>query len=103
MRENESLQLLSDAQTKQLPATADRGLCPQAREGQDRNDSQGASLGCAAWAGVVPLPSCELPAPTLHYSATAALAGWGGTSQIRRNNGLGRGQVRLGEQQKRGL
>lgn len=56
-----------------------------------------------AWTGVVPLPFCEFPAPTLHSLATAVLEGWGGTSQIRRNNGLGRGQVQLGEQQKRGL
>lgn len=78
-------------------------LSPQTMEGQDKRHSQGACVSCISWAGVVPLPSCELPAPTLHSSATAVLTGWGGTSQIRRNNGLGRGQVRLGDPQKRGL
>lgn len=77
--------------------------CPQTMEGQDKRHSQGACVSCISWAGVVPLPSGELPAPTLHSSVTAVLAGWGGTSQIRRNNGLGRGQVRLGDPQKREL
>lgn len=56
-----------------------------------------------AWALQVPSksePCQDLPLPpALPHHCSAV---WGGTSQIRRNNGLGRGQVPLGAQQRAG-
>lgn len=62
----------------------------------------GACWSTTSWAWVGPLPPW-LPTPTLHSSTSAVPAAWGGPSQIRRNNGLGRGQVWLAAEPKRGL
>lgn len=76
--------------------------CVPARQGQARAAGSGAlghGLGSPP-----PLPGVSPvriphPQPALPHHCSAA---WGGTSQIRRNNGLGRGQVRLGVQQRAG-
>lgn len=77
-------------------------LSPSPQQGEGR----GADSGCCVWAP--PGLSTSLPGVSgVRISLPPALphhcsAEWGGTSQIRRNNGLGRGQVRLRAQQRAG-